>query len=61
MGKTDWRSSKSLVHDWNEVYADGSWVIEDTTFDATLGSTKYFDPTPEDFANDHVKLATLSR
>lgn len=51
-------------HVWNEVFADGRWVIVDTTWNSSnryekgeyiTGNTKYayFDPTVEAFSNTH--------
>ncbi|OPX87206.1 MAG: hypothetical protein A4E53_02584 [Pelotomaculum sp. PtaB.Bin104] len=53
-------------HAWNEVLIEGRWVTMDTTWDAGgvnqnnnfvfRFSRKYYDPRPEDFAKDHIKL-----
>lgn len=50
-------------HAWNEVFVDGRWITQDTTWDAGyIGSNnqfiralshEYYDPTPEAFARDH--------
>mgnify|MGYP001203908287 FL=1 len=55
-------------HDWNEVYIEGRWVVQDAAWDAgeldvDLGvfhpklSHDYYDPAPEKFNQDHKKLA----
>lgn len=38
-------------HAWNGLYADGRWVIADTT--------KFFDPEPGGFAKTHRAEATM--
>ncbi|MHB1653631.1 MAG: cell wall-binding repeat-containing protein [Desulfitobacteriaceae bacterium] len=53
-------------HNWNEVFIDNRWIIEDTTWDAggIDGSgnfrfqykDQYFNPSPETFSMDHLKL-----
>jgi hypothetical protein len=54
-------------HAWNEVYADGRWISQDTTWDAGGVNwqtkkfqfslkEKYFDPKAEAFAVDHRPL-----
>lgn len=58
-------SGEYMGHAWNEVYIDGRWIIQDTTWDAG-GVTrngkfkfqldhKYFDPDPNVFEKTHVK------
>jgi hypothetical protein len=42
-------------HAWNEVYIDGEWRVIDSTWDIVGDGTKYFFPTPENFAKDHKK------
>ena len=57
-------------HTWNEAYVDGRWIIIDATWDTAneyengkisnsggLISRKYFDPTQEFFASDHMLQA----
>lgn len=54
-------------HVWNEALVDGRWVVFDVTWDAGYVNpaetcftfeytTKYFDPQPEIFVRDHVKI-----
>lgn len=61
MGET-WENTEARGHAWNEIFVDGRWVIEDTCWDAGYVNgrsftfkyrTKYFDPTPREFARDH--------
>jgi hypothetical protein len=56
-----WGSAPQL-HAWNQVYADGRWVTLDATWDAgyirdgrfvAAPSDRYFDPSPEFFAQTH--------
>ncbi len=56
------------LHAWNELYADGRWVIVDTTWDAgyikkgefvSSPSDKFFDPEPEELAKTHRAEATM--
>lgn len=59
-------SGDTANHAWNEAYADGRWIILDTTWDSSndyrngsyskgtgLKYRKYFDPTLEFFSMDH--------
>lgn len=61
-----WQNSTGQDHAWNEIFVDGRWIIQDTTWDA--GSVdltkkifypglkhKYFDPDPAIFEQDHKK------
>jgi transglutaminase-like putative cysteine protease len=44
-------------HAWNKVFANGQWIILDSTFDAGQpASQRYFNPTPELFAVDHIQV-----
>lgn len=54
-------------HGWNEIFADNRWVIEDPTWDSGIVDLtdktfefhlthRWFDPSGEDFAVDHLKL-----
>jgi len=69
MGQT-WNSVDTTIsnHAWNEVFVDGRWIVMDTTWDAGYVdfytekftfrySTRYFDPSEEAFAVDHLKLS----
>lgn len=52
-------------HAWNETFIDGSWILQDTTWDAggitkdgsfeQQLSDKYFNPNEKTFDKDHVK------
>jgi transglutaminase/protease-like cytokinesis protein 3 len=57
-------------HAWNEVYANGSWIIMDTTWDSGneredgavkksggLSSYRYFDTTISTFSQDHMAMS----
>ncbi|WP_155987991.1 transglutaminase domain-containing protein [Gorillibacterium massiliense] len=55
-------------HAWTEALVDGRWIIQDPTWDAGgvteadpdtfifRYSSKYFDPTEQTFAQDHLKV-----
>jgi hypothetical protein len=59
-------TSTATTHAWNEIYIDGRWVTEDTTWDAggvnfqtqqftPMLSETYFDPDPAMFAQTHTR------
>jgi len=69
MGQT-WEDVDTTLpnHAWNEVFVDGRWVVMDTTWDAGYVdyytgkfnfrySTRYFDPSEEAFAVDHLEIS----
>jgi hypothetical protein len=56
------------LHAWNEVYADGHWIIVDTTWDAgyikegrfvASPSDNYFDPDTKEFSRTHRASSVL--
>jgi len=73
VGGTAWDSSKKANsnpsgHAWNESYVDGTWIAEDTTWDAGAIdsyskkfhfdlSHKYFNPNMSKFTDDHLKTS----
>lgn len=63
-----WNSGnkQAEAHAWNETFADGKWIIQDTTWDAGGVDTrtkkfvarlshKYFDPSLSEFEKTHKK------
>lgn len=58
--------TNNVNHAWNEVYIDGRWITQDTTWDAGYLDMKnnfvrrvrqkYFDPDPIEFAKTHRVL-----
>lgn len=63
LGLINWDSITKPNHAWNEVFVDGRWLVEDTTWDAGAyyyhvpkQAEKYFDPNPLDFSIDHIKV-----
>ncbi len=73
VGGNAWDSSKKAHsspsgHAWNEAYIDGTWIAEDTTWDAGAIdsyskkfhfklSHKYFNPNMSKFTDDHLKTS----
>lgn len=67
-----WENTEKTTenHAWNEIYVDGKWIIEDTTWDAGYVDfsaqtftfklkEQYFNPTLEEFEKDHHKLSEI--
>lgn len=63
----DENNRNQITHAWNEVFADGRWLVLDATWDAgyvSLDSRRfirdprrtYFDPSADQFARDHLKI-----
>jgi transglutaminase-like putative cysteine protease len=66
-GQTWEQMGNSQAHAWNEVEVDGRWIVVDSTWDSGFldfktrkfkrkPRLKYYDPSPDAFAEDHRAL-----